>query len=169
MADKENTLSPSEADIEAAAQAIYEDWVFQSTTDGPGQFWVPGGNSTKQDEARRFARLAIEVDRKRRGAAPGEADLRLEFQKVYSEGKAAGKAEAEASREEGSKDQLDAQEILRGLYQSAQRGLYTSEVSLPERRYIYSVKFTSLADLNAYERAWTDILLASLVASLEAI
>ena len=41
--------------VEAVAKAVYEQWA-----DRPGYVpWVPGGNSHKQDDARRIARDAL--------------------------------------------------------------------------------------------------------------
>lgn len=42
--------------IEAAAKAIYEHWQFKTPKNYP---WIPGGNSTKQDEARSYAVAAL--------------------------------------------------------------------------------------------------------------
>ena len=48
---------------EAVAEAIY-DAMRENDPEGANRPWVPGGNSIKQDEARRRARAALASDRK---------------------------------------------------------------------------------------------------------
>ena len=43
--------------VEAAAEAIYNAMPYDEPGEKP--VWVPGGNSLKQDEARKYARVAL--------------------------------------------------------------------------------------------------------------
>lgn len=54
--------------IEAMARAIFEHWEFQPVK-SPPVAWVPGGNSLKQDTARQYARVALQVVRAHDGDA----------------------------------------------------------------------------------------------------
>ena len=51
--------------VEKAAQAVFEHWQFQAYRDNVGTpatvSWTPNGNSLKQDQARDYARAALEA------------------------------------------------------------------------------------------------------------
>ena len=174
-------------DIEIAAKAIFEHWQFQKENGSTPIKWIEGGNSLKQEEARTYARVALESttiidDRVNSTEKSSRSSLfnnlpdaleNIELGKKQWDyvaeclGVHGDDVDAVFKAAEHAKSLIQTKQLsdieepneLVALYKAASVGFHVSNSYGPGDTYQYISKFRSLQDLFAYEKAWTDAML----------